>query len=83
MGRKIGLTSKVMQVATGITEPDYGVIFDDMVIESGASVEFDRFSNVRIEVELAFVLATGSRARTPRSSTCSTRPTTSCRRSRS
>lgn len=57
VGRKIGLTSKVMQVATGITEPDYGVIFDDMVIESGAFVEFDRFSNVRIEVELAFVLA--------------------------
>lgn len=58
VGRKIGLTSKVMQVATGITEPDYGVILDDMVIESGSSVEFDRFSNVRIEVELAFVLAT-------------------------
>ncbi|MGI9821732.1 2-oxo-hept-4-ene-1,7-dioate hydratase [Agromyces sp. Marseille-Q5079] len=57
VGRKIGLTSKVMQVATGITEPDYGVILDDMVIESGASVEYDRFSNVRIEVELAFVLA--------------------------
>jgi 2-oxo-hept-3-ene-1,7-dioate hydratase len=57
VGRKIGLTSKVMQVATGITEPDYGVIFDDMVHESGASVEFDRFSNVRIEVELAFVLS--------------------------
>ncbi|SFR85705.1 2-oxohept-3-enedioate hydratase [Agromyces sp. CF514] len=56
VGRKIGLTSKVMQVATGITEPDYGVIFDDMVIESGATVQFDRFSNVRIEVELAFVL---------------------------
>ncbi len=56
VGRKIGLTSKVMQVATGIAEPDYGVIFDDMVYESGASVEFDRFSNVRIEVELAFVL---------------------------
>ncbi len=58
VGRKIGLTSKVMQVATGITEPDYGVIFDDMVLESGTTVEFDRFSNVRIEVELAFVLAT-------------------------
>ncbi|GAA1750278.1 2-oxo-hept-4-ene-1,7-dioate hydratase [Agromyces humatus] len=57
VGRKIGLTSKVMQVATGITEPDYGVIFDDMVFESGTSVEFDRFSNVRIEVELAFVLS--------------------------
>ena len=57
VGHKIGLTSKVMQVATGITEPDYGVIHDDMVYESGSVVEFDRFSNVRIEVELAFVLA--------------------------
>ena len=57
VGHKIGLTSKVMQLATGITEPDYGVILDDMVIESGSVVEFDRFSNVRMEVELAFVLA--------------------------
>ena len=57
VGHKIGLTSKVMQVATGITEPDYGVIHDDMVVESGTALEFDRFSNVRIEVELAFVLA--------------------------
>lgn len=57
VGRKIGLTSKVMQAATGITEPDYGVILDDMVHESGSVIEFDRFSNVRIEVELAFVLA--------------------------
>jgi 2-oxo-hept-3-ene-1,7-dioate hydratase len=56
VGRKIGLTSKVMQVATGITEPDYGVIFGDEVYENGASIRFDSFSNVRIEVELAFVL---------------------------
>lgn len=55
-GRKIGLTSKVMQVATGIAEPDYGAIFADQVYESGSAVEFDRFSNVRVEVELAFVL---------------------------
>lgn len=56
VGRKIGLTSKVMQAATGISEPDYGAIFDDMVYENGSVIEFDRFSNVRIEVELAFVL---------------------------
>ncbi|WP_328531328.1 2-oxo-hepta-3-ene-1,7-dioic acid hydratase [Nocardioides sp. NBC_00368] len=56
VGHKIGLTSKVMQAATGITEPDYGVIFDDMVFENGAVVPFDNYSNVRIEVELAFVL---------------------------
>jgi 2-oxo-hept-3-ene-1,7-dioate hydratase len=46
-----------MQSATGITEPDYGVIFEDTVWESGAVVPFDAFSNVRIEVELAFLLA--------------------------
>lgn len=57
VGRKIGLTSKVMQAATGITEPDYGAIFDDMVFENGSVIEFDAFSNVRIEVELAFVLS--------------------------
>lgn len=56
VGRKIGLTSKAMQQATGITEPDYGVMFDDTVYDTGSVIEFDRFSNVRIEVELAFVL---------------------------
>ncbi|MDN4474009.1 2-oxo-hept-4-ene-1,7-dioate hydratase [Demequina zhanjiangensis] len=56
VGRKIGLTSKVMQAATGITEPDYGAIFADMVFENGSTIEHARFSNVRIEVELAFVL---------------------------
>lgn len=57
VGRKIGLTSKVMQAATGITEPDYGAIFADMVFENGSVIEHGQFSNVRIEVELAFVLA--------------------------
>jgi len=57
VGRKIGLTSRAMQAATGITEPDYGVIFDDTVWENGTVVPFDAFSNVRIEVELAFLLS--------------------------
>ncbi|MFJ6679815.1 2-keto-4-pentenoate hydratase [Microbacterium sp. NPDC091382] len=57
VGRKIGLTSKAMQQATGITEPDYGVMFDDTVYRSGDGIPVDHFSNVRIEVELAFVLA--------------------------
>jgi len=56
VGRKIGLTSKAMQQATGITEPDYGVMFDDTVWENGSTLPFDAYSNVRIEVELAFVL---------------------------
>ena len=56
VGRKIGLTSKAMQDATGISEPDYGVMFDDTVFASGAEIPVDQYSNVRIEVELAFVL---------------------------
>ena len=56
VGRKIGLTSKVMQEATGITEPDYGAIFADQVYENGSVIRHDQYSNVRIEVELAFVL---------------------------
>lgn len=56
VGRKIGLTSKVMQVATGISEPDYGTIFADQVYENGSVIEHGQYSNVRIEVELAFVL---------------------------
>ncbi|WP_425840500.1 2-oxo-hepta-3-ene-1,7-dioate hydratase [Microbacterium sp. PA5] len=56
VGRKIGLTSRAMQQATGIAEPDYGVMFDDTVFRSGDGVPVDHFSNVRVEVELAFVL---------------------------
>ena len=59
VGRKIGLTSKAMQAATGITEPDYGAIFDDMVLETGCSVPWDRYTHPRVEVELAFVLKDG------------------------
>ena len=55
-GRKIGLTSKVMQEAIGITEPDYGAIFADQIYENGSVIEHAQYSNVRIEVELAFVL---------------------------
>jgi 2-oxo-hept-3-ene-1,7-dioate hydratase len=56
--RKIGLTSKVMQDAVGIDEPDSGVIYDDMFYGHGDEIPFDRFIAPRIEVELAFVLAT-------------------------
>lgn len=56
VGRKIGLTSRAMQAATGITEPDYGAIFDNMVLATGCSVQWDDYTHPRVEVELAFVL---------------------------
>lgn len=56
VGRKIGLTSRAMQQSIGITEPDYGALFDDMVFEDGSEVPAGRFLAPRVEVELAFVL---------------------------
>jgi 2-oxo-hept-3-ene-1,7-dioate hydratase len=56
-GHKIGLTSKAMQRAVNITEPDYGVLMDDMFFRDGSIIPTDRFIGLRIEAELAFVLA--------------------------
>jgi 2-oxo-hept-3-ene-1,7-dioate hydratase len=57
-GHKIGLTSKAMQNAVGIAEPDYGVLFEDMFHADGSAIPFERYHAPRIEVELAFILKT-------------------------
>src|ERR1700760_3098289 len=55
-GHKIGLSSKAMQGALGIDEPDPGILFDDMFFADGGPVPSDRFIGTRIEAELAFVM---------------------------
>jgi 2-oxo-hept-3-ene-1,7-dioate hydratase len=55
-GRKIGLTSRAMQQASQITEPDYAPLMDDMFFDSGADIPAGRFIAPRVEVELAFIL---------------------------
>jgi len=57
IGHKIGLTSRAMQIASQITEPDYGLLLDSMLYRDGAEIEADRFIVPRFEVEFAFVLA--------------------------
>jgi 2-oxo-hept-3-ene-1,7-dioate hydratase len=56
VGRKIGLTSRAMQQASQIDEPDYAPLMDDMFFETGADIPVDTFIAPRVEVELAFVL---------------------------
>jgi 2-oxo-hept-3-ene-1,7-dioate hydratase len=63
LGRKIGLTSRAMQQSVNISEPDHGLLLDDMFFEDGSTIALDQFVGVRIEVELAFVL--GSNLRGP------------------
>jgi 2-oxo-hept-3-ene-1,7-dioate hydratase len=55
-GHKIGLTSRAMQMASKMTEPDYGRILDDALFNDGAQIEASLFIKPRLEVELAFVM---------------------------
>ena len=55
-GRKIGLTSRAMQQASQITEPDHAPLMDDMFFDAGGDIPIDRFIAPRVEVELAFIL---------------------------
>ncbi len=57
IGHKIGLTSRAMQLASQITEPDYGCLMDDMLLRDGGEIDTARFIVPRIEVEFAFILA--------------------------
>ena len=54
-GRKIGLTSRAMQQASFITEPDFAPLMDDMFFAQG-EIAAAQFIKPRVEVELAFVL---------------------------
>jgi 2-oxo-hept-3-ene-1,7-dioate hydratase len=56
IGRKIGLTSRAMQIAAQISEPDHGILLDDMLLRDGADVEAARYIVPRFEVEFAFIL---------------------------
>ena len=57
-GHKIGLTSKAMQSALNIDEPDSGVLLDDMFFADGGIIPTERFIATRVEAELAFVMST-------------------------
>jgi len=56
IGHKIGLTSKAMQASVGVDEPDYGYLFDDMMVADGGAVAHAAYCAPRVEIELAFVL---------------------------
>lgn len=56
VGHKIGLTSRAMQASSQIDEPDYGHVFDDMLLDDGAVVRHADYCVPRVEPELTFVL---------------------------
>ena len=56
-GHKIGLTSRAMQMAMKIDEPDFGTLFDYMFIDSGTTLSVADLVDPKLEAEFAFVLS--------------------------
>jgi len=55
-GKKIGLTSKVVQQQLGVDQPDFGVLFTDMEFLTGDNVPGDGLIQPKAEGEIAFII---------------------------
>ncbi|MDQ0771586.1 2-keto-4-pentenoate hydratase [Streptomyces aurantiacus] len=56
IGHKAGVTSKAMQEQMGVDEPDSGVLLDEMLLPSGATLDSHTLLQPRVEAEIAFRL---------------------------
>jgi 2-oxopent-4-enoate/cis-2-oxohex-4-enoate hydratase len=56
VGKKIGLTSAVVQQMLGVFEPDFGQLLSGMVYPNGATIALDTLIQPKYEGEIGFVL---------------------------
>ena len=57
VGKKIGVTSKVVQDMLGVNQPDFGFLTDAMHIMGDIDIAAHRLIQPRAEAEIAFILA--------------------------
>jgi 2-keto-4-pentenoate hydratase len=56
VGRKIGLTSKVVQQQLGVNQPDFGLLLNTMEVLNNDSISVKALMQPKVEAEIAFVL---------------------------
>lgn len=56
VGKKIGVTSKVVQNMLNVHQPDFGYLLDGMIYNEGEAIPMDTLIQPRAEGEIAFIL---------------------------
>lgn len=64
-GKKIGLTSKAVQLQLGVDQPDFGFLYTDMEFQNGAVLPANRLIQPKVEAEVAFVVGRDMASESP------------------